>query len=177
LRPARAVFINQYGSLGRIHGLDPCLRRLQVGHSPARGIPASRDPSPSRRRYPRMGMVTAIRMRPCVALWQQPGEGRRRLADSRNRLAGLSQAQSGTPTVLIDEFDSGPFKSSSYDIKGGATRATRPCLQLMHSYDSNSGFVCQLLLAPTEKSSGCPGLLRCNHAGRSCRKRVIPTIA
>src|SRR6516165_5292608 len=90
--------------------------------------------------------------------------------------AGLSQAQSGTPTVLVDEFDAGPFKSSSYDIKGSATRATRPCLQLMHSYDSNSGFICQVLLAPTEKSSGCPGLLRCNHAGRSCRKRVIPTI-
>src|SRR5262249_32641218 len=90
--------------------------------------------------------------------------------------AGLSQAQSGTPTVLVDEFDAGPFKSSSYDIKGSATRATRPCLQLMHSYDSNSGFSCQVLLAPTEKSSGCPGLLRCNHAGRSCRKRVIPSL-
>jgi hypothetical protein len=75
----------------------------------------------------------------------------------------LSQAQPGTTTVLVDEFDAGPFKSSSYDIKGGAARLTRPCLQLMHSYDSNSGFICKLLLAPTEKSPGCPGLLWRNH--------------
>jgi hypothetical protein len=92
---------------------------------------------------------------------------------SQHLLAGFSQAQSGTPIVLVDEFHAGPFKSSSYDIKGGATRATRPCLQLVHSYDSNSGFICQLLLAPTEESSGCPGLPRRNHAGKSPRHVIV----
>jgi hypothetical protein len=32
----------------------------------------------------------------------------------------------------------GAFKSSSNDIKGGATRLTRPSLQLVHGYDINS---------------------------------------
>ena len=75
MRPARAVFINQYGSLGRIHGLDPYLRRLPVGNSPARGIRASRDPRVSRGGTIReWAWPPQFLIRPCVALWQQPGE-------------------------------------------------------------------------------------------------------
>jgi hypothetical protein len=77
----------------------------------------------------------------------------------------FAQSHPGPSAILVDEFDAGAFKGSSNDIKGGATRLTRPSLQLVHGYDSNSGFICKLLLAPSKKSSGCPGLLRRNHPG------------
>jgi hypothetical protein len=75
----------------------------------------------------------------------------------------LAQAYPRATPVLIDELHASPFKSSSNDIKGGAARLTRPGFQLVHSYDSDSGFIRKLLLAPTEKSTGSPRLLRRNH--------------
>jgi hypothetical protein len=77
----------------------------------------------------------------------------------------LPQPHTSAAAVLINELDAGAFKSSSNDIKGGATRLTRPSLQLVHGYDSNSGFICKLLLAPSKKSPGCPGLFRSDHPG------------
>src|SRR5215469_1739972 len=75
----------------------------------------------------------------------------------------LPQPHTSAAAVLINELDAGAFKSSSNDIKGGATRLTRPSLQLVHGYDSNSGFICKLLLTPSKKSPGCPGLFRRDH--------------
>jgi hypothetical protein len=60
LRPARAAFINQSGSLGRIHGLDPYLRRLPIGHSPAPGMRRAATQIPAQENHPRMGMAAAI---------------------------------------------------------------------------------------------------------------------
>jgi hypothetical protein len=36
---------------------------------------------------------------------------------------------------------------------------------LVHSYDTNSGFSCKLLLAPSKKSPGGPGLFGSDHPG------------
>jgi hypothetical protein len=77
----------------------------------------------------------------------------------------LSQTHSRPSAILVDEFDAGAFKSSPNDIKRSATRLTRPSLQLVHGYDSNSGFICKLLLTPSKKSPGCPGLFRRDHPG------------
>ena len=75
----------------------------------------------------------------------------------------LPQPHTPATAVLINELDAGAFKSSSNDIEGGATRLTRPSLQLMHGYNSDPGFICKLLLAPSKKSPGCPGLFRSDH--------------
>jgi hypothetical protein len=80
-----------------------------------------------------------------------------------SRSRPLPQPHTPAAAVLINEFDAGAFKSSSNDIKGGATRLTRPSLQLVHSYDTDSGFICKVLLAPSKKSPGGPGLFRSDH--------------
>src|SRR6516165_5517312 len=81
------------------------------------------------------------------------------------RSSPLPQPHTSTATVLVNELDAGDFKSSSNDIESGATRLTRPSLQLVHGYNSDSGFICKLLLAPSKKSPGCPALFRSDHPG------------
>ena len=76
----RAAFINQSGSLGRIHGLILPAAIFPVGHSPAHGIRRSKSCAGE---LSANGRGCNFEGAPCVALWQQPGGGR--LADSRNR--------------------------------------------------------------------------------------------
>jgi hypothetical protein len=103
LRPARVVFINQYGSLGRIHGLDPYLRRLPVAHSPARGIPASRDPSPSGRALSANGHAEGNFE--YVPVWRFGNSRARPLTDLRNRPISCDSGENsllgrfGAPTL------------------------------------------------------------------------------
>jgi hypothetical protein len=77
----------------------------------------------------------------------------------------LPQPHTSAAAVLVYELDTGAFKSSANDLKGGSTRLTRPGFQLVHSYDTNSGFICKLLLAPSKKSPGGPGLFGSDHPG------------
>jgi hypothetical protein len=66
--PARAVFINQSGSLGPIHGLEPCSRRLPIGHSPARGMRRAAIQVPHGRALSANGH--ADRDFECVPVWR-----------------------------------------------------------------------------------------------------------
>jgi hypothetical protein len=86
-------------------------------------------------------------------------------------LAALPKAHSWASAIFINELDARPFEGSSNNIKRRATRLTCPSFQLVHCYDSNSRFVCEVLLAPSKEPAGGPGLLRRNHAGND----VIPS--
>lgn len=79
----RAAFINQSGSLGRIMALIPYLRRLPARHLPCVEPGEPRSKSLAGGTIHEWAWPPQFRMRPCVALWQQPGG--RGLADSRKR--------------------------------------------------------------------------------------------
>jgi hypothetical protein len=79
--------------------------------------------------------------------------------------AALSEAHSRPSTIFVNELDALPFESSPNHIKGRAMRLTCPSFQLVHCYNPNSRFVCEILLAPSKEPAGGPALFRRNHAG------------
>jgi hypothetical protein len=54
-----------------------------------------------------------------------------------------------TAAILIDKFHAASFKSSLNNVEGGPAGLTRASLQLMHGYNPNACFLCQVLLIPT----------------------------
>lgn len=70
----------------------------------------------------------------------------------------MSQADPRTPTILFNEDDASLFESSPNNVKSGAPRLARTCLQLMNRHNTDPRVVCEVLLAPIKESPGCPAL-------------------
>jgi hypothetical protein len=70
----------------------------------------------------------------------------------------LTEADTGTSTVFVNEFDAGALESTSNDIEGGAARLGRSRLKLMDRHLAYTRGRCEILLAPFEKTPRCPAL-------------------
>jgi hypothetical protein len=79
---------------------------------------------------------------------------------------GFPQPHPWPTAILIDEFDAGPIKRSSNDVKCRSARLTRPGFQLMHGNDPDCCFPSKILLAPRQQPARGSTLSWCNH----CRK-------
>jgi hypothetical protein len=79
----------------------------------------------------------------------------------------LSQSYARASAILVDELDAGSFESSLNNVQSGTAGLARPGFQLMHRYNSDAGFVCEILLVPSKQSAGCPGLCWGDHGAKS----------
>jgi hypothetical protein len=75
----------------------------------------------------------------------------------------LSQSNTGSAAVFVDEFDAGLLKGASYSLECRTSRFARPGFELVHCYNSDAGCVSKLLLAPPEKPAAGPALLGRDH--------------
>lgn len=76
----------------------------------------------------------------------------------------LSQTDTRSAAVLVDEFHAGGFERASNDIKRSAARLVCAGFELTNGHNANSGTSCKLLLAPIEESSGSPTLCCGDHS-------------
>ena len=88
---------------------------------------------------------------------------------------GLLKTNAGSAAIFVNEFHARSFKASSHNLKRCVTGLMRAGLELTNGHNTNSGLVCEFLLAPIEQTTGSSTLCSRNHHLK-LHKRMISTI-
>jgi hypothetical protein len=103
---------------------------------------------------------SALRSAKCLQLLYPHG------GDSSPSPLGLPKANAGSAAILVNEFHACSFKALSHNLKRCVTGLMRAGLQLTNGHNTNSGFICEFLLAPIEQTTGSPTLCSRHHHPR-----------
>lgn len=83
----------------------------------------------------------------------------------------LSQPDTRSATVLIDELHAGQLEGAPNDIKRRATWLTYPGFKLVHGHDAHARVPSELLLVPSKQTASCSALTRRDHTGKVSKMR------
>jgi hypothetical protein len=75
----------------------------------------------------------------------------------------LAESNAGATSVLINEFDTGSFKSLFQNSNGCAPRFGDACFYLSDSHYAQPRMIREILLAPVKETSGSSALRCCYH--------------
>jgi hypothetical protein len=81
----------------------------------------------------------------------------------------LSQSDSRTTAVLVDEIDARGFKSAPNYVERRTARLAYPRFELMHRHYSDACSSRELLLVPFKESPRCPALCPRNHSSEHAK--------
>jgi hypothetical protein len=70
----------------------------------------------------------------------------------------FAQADSGSSTVLRNEFDASRFKSSTDHVECRSPRFVIACLKLADCDNAYAGTLCQIHLTPINQAARCSAL-------------------
>jgi hypothetical protein len=79
---------------------------------------------------------------------------------------GLPKTNAGSAAIFVDEFHARSFEASPHDLKRCRTGLMRAGLELTNGHNTDSGLVCEFLLAPIEQATGSSTLCSRNHRPR-----------
>jgi hypothetical protein len=93
-------------------------------------------------------------------------EGLMNAANTLLPMDPLAEPDAGAASIFFYKIDTCRFKSSFYNVECCSTWLVCVRLKLAHCYDTDPGFVCEVLLTPVEKPTRSPALFRCDHPSR-----------